>query len=81
MRVRCSYSERRDLKERLMRPKDARRTLRSLWQSVEVKSCSDGTMKIVPKWRKGWRKPGLMTRSYAAAMVESVIKLPDGRDD
>lgn len=55
-----------------MRPQDARRSLRNLWHFVEVVSCSDGSIKIRPKWRD---HHGLLTRLAAARMVGDALKV------
>lgn len=54
----------------------ARRVLRRLWAKVAVSSCSDGTLRIKPVYRKQFRNPGVLTRMYSARMVEEVLNLP-----
>ena len=61
------------------RPQDARRDLRSLWSSVAVYSCADGTLKIEPTWRKRFCRPGMLTRMHSAYAVESILALPKKR--
>jgi len=56
-----------------MRPQDARRDLRTMWESVYVKACADGSLKIIPKWRKAWKRHGVFTRLYAAYRVADVL--------
>lgn len=57
-----------------MRPQDARRSLKKLWSSVAVYSCSDGTLKMEPKWRH--EVPGFFTRMASAERVAAVLSLP-----
>lgn len=56
-----------------MRPSDARRVLRKLWSTIDVQSCADGTLRISPKWRRQWRRHGVLTRMYSARMVKEVL--------
>ena len=58
------------------RPQDARRDLRTLWSSVAVYSCGDGTLRIEPAWRKKFKRPGVITRMHSAYMVQAVLAMP-----
>ena len=58
------------------RPQDARRDLRSLWSSVAVYSCADGTLRVEPTWRKRFNRPGVLTRLHSAYMVQAVLAMP-----
>lgn len=62
-----------------LRPQDARRDLRTLWSSVAVYSCADGTLRLEPTWRKQFDKPGMLTRMHVAACVFDVLSLPAKR--
>ena len=56
------------------KPTTARRILKGLWSKVKVQSCADGTFRILPVWRKKYRRPGVLTRMYAASQAEQVIR-------
>ena len=58
------------------RPQDARRALRSLWSSVAVYSCADGTLRVEPAWRKRFNKPGVLTRMHTAYMLQALLAMP-----
>ena len=68
----------------MKRPQDARRALRSMWESVYVCSCADGTIKIEPQWNKKrfgvysdeyGGGPGVFSRMAAANMVRDVLNI------
>ena len=46
------------------------RALRTLWSSVKVQSCADGTLRIAPRWRKKFRDHGVLTRMHAALQLQ-----------
>lgn len=55
--------------------------LRPLWTSAKVVSCSDGTLRVEPKWRgvkpytrKDGGGPGLLSRLAAAHRLEVLIR-------
>lgn len=54
--------------------KKRRTPLQALWKSVKVWSCADGRIRITPEWQPEYKPVGgVLTRMYAAAMVEDVI--------
>lgn len=66
-------TERANRKPRHSAPATARRVLKRMWSKWKVLSQSDGTMLIVPTWRKHFSRPGVLTRMYSAAMVDDVL--------
>lgn len=58
------------------RPQDARKALRSLWSSVAVYSCADGTLRVEPAWRKRYKAPGVLTRMHSAYMTQVLLAMP-----
>ncbi len=46
------------------------KALRSLWSTVKVQSCADGTLHIYPRWRKFYKRPGVITRMHAAYLLQ-----------
>ena len=46
-------------------------TLRPLWKKVTVESCSDGTMRVTPEWRKGLG--GMMSRIAGADRLQYLL--------
>jgi hypothetical protein len=49
------------------------RVPRRVWSKVRVYSCADGTMRIEPKWRKEFAKPGVFTRMYLAERLQTAM--------
>lgn len=35
-----------------------------------VQSCADGTMKVTPTFKRGYGKPGVLTRMYLAGRIQ-----------
>lgn len=53
----------------------ARRSLRTAWSDAKVLSCADGSIRIEPKYRRKYRKPGVITRMYLARMVADCLNI------
>jgi len=45
--------------------------LQTLFRSVKVQSCTDGTLKVLPLWRD--RGPGVLTRLAGAYRIQVFI--------
>ena len=52
------------------------------WISVEVQSCADGTMQVIPVWRgikpyddQNGGGPGLITRTMAAEELQNFLNV------
>lgn len=56
-------------------------SVRALWRSARVESCSDGTLRVIPEWRgvkpytdEDGGGPGLLSRLAAAERLRELIE-------